>query len=959
MSNTDSSENEPFSKDLDPGSDVPPDAASNSSSLRRMSARLASRDSSQSAEANFIITHLRQQGISAASDLPLSQLRELSDQVSGAVHQPRAAAPAAPANSPAITPERPERGRGRSRGGKRKKKSSPSRAGPSKRSTFPQAHPSVAQPGSPGNQPLTDSIANSLQSLASSMLLIDARLQAMDKGPIGASTSSANWASVPASLPTGFMPGLGGFPPQIIAPPHSLASALPAPHSGRPHIPQSAHISSRLRAKILEGKDINLVTLILPSPECDKSIATGGSITAVFKSADPRLLRDLNIGQFLVAFGIFRDVLCSVYPERRVELDAYLGLIGDLYLKFGKSTFYSYHKSFSSKAALHLAHCNVRLDWSVLDTELLVMATGGQQVVSCISCGTQGHTSPFCPSGGSPEVSLPQARAREVPAAETTWRKKLLKHHLSTPINIPHLAAALSTHPDPVFVEYLLSGLSQGFRVGVISPPSVSLVSKNLQSAFKEPTIVSQLIEKELNKGYLIGPFHSPPFSVFRTSPIGIATSKYSEKKRLIFDLSAPRSGPFCSINSLIPPEPFSLHYASVDNAIKLIKFAGQGAWLSKADITDAFKIIPIHPSQWNMFGIKWEAKFYFAVRLTFGCRSSPCIFNSFSEALCWILLNNVRIPSVLHLLDDFLLIDPPRDNSGASLAKLKCCFQELGVPLSGEKTIGPDTSLEFLGITLDTIDMKASLPIAKLQRIRDITKSYCEQQVITKQQLLSLLGHLNFAMRVIPQGRSFISRLLDAASAVTNLHDRVFLDEGCRSDLCFWSLLLAHWNGITFFYDDLVYSSDSMRFFTDAAPSVGFGGFFQGEWFAGPWPPSFPNHASSSALHEIYPIAVACHVWGHLWLRKRISVLCDNQSVVWIINKGRSSCSDIMPFMRSITWSSLTHNFFISARHVPGHLNIVADSLSRFQFQTFRNLCPEASPQPVGIPPLHLLSLH
>nr|XP_033958140.1 uncharacterized protein LOC117460704 [Pseudochaenichthys georgianus] len=782
------------------------------------------------------------------------------------------------------------------------------------------------------------------------MLLIDARLQAMDKGPIGASTSSANWASVPASLPTGFMPGLGGFPPQIIAPPHSLASALPAPHSGRPHIPQSAHISSRLRAKILEGKDINLVTLILPSPECDKSIATGGSITAVFKSADPRLLRDLNIGQFLVAFGIFRDVLCSVYPERRVELDAYLGLIGDLYLKFGKSTFYSYHKSFSSKAALHLAHCNVRLDWSVLDTELLVMATGGQQVVSCISCGTQGHTSPFCPS-------VPFSGFRAFPASQSGNNKQKKQVQNST---------CREAHPKSVcprrgHVKFPQQKprLSQGFRVGVISPPSVSLVSKNLQSAFKEPTIVSQLIEKELNKGYLIGPFHSPPFSVFRTSPIGIATSKYSEKKRLIFDLSAPRSGPFCSINSLIPPEPFSLHYASVDNAIKLIKFAGQGAWLSKADITDAFKIIPIHPSQWNMFGIKWEAKFYFAVRLTFGCRSSPCIFNSFSEALCWILLNNVRIPSVLHLLDDFLLIDPPRDNSGASLAKLKCCFQELGVPLSGEKTIGPDTSLEFLGITLDTIDMKASLPIAKLQRIRDITKSYCEQQVITKQQLLSLLGDLNFAMRVIPQGRSFISRLLDAASAVTNLHDRVFLDEGCRSDLCFWSLLLAHWNGITFFYDDLVYSSDSMRFFTDAAPSVGFGGFFQGEWFAGPWPPSFPNHASSSALHEIYPIAVACHVWGHLWLRKRISVLCDNQSVVWIINKGRSSCSDIMPFMRSITWSSLTHNFFISARHVPGHLNIVADSLSRFQFQTFRNLCPEASPQPVGIPPLHLLSLH
>ena len=75
-----------------------------------------------------------------------------------------------------------------------------------------------------------------------------------------------------------------------------------------------------------------------------------------------------------------------------------MAIIGDLHLKYGRSVFYSYHKSFSSKAALHLAHCNIHLDWSVLDTELLVMATGGQQVATCNSCGAQGHLSPFCPS---------------------------------------------------------------------------------------------------------------------------------------------------------------------------------------------------------------------------------------------------------------------------------------------------------------------------------------------------------------------------------------------------------------------------------------------------------------------------------------------------------------------------------------------------------------------------------
>ena len=156
-------------------------------------------------------------------------------------------------------------------------------------------------------------------------------------------------------------------------------------------------------------------------------------------------------------------------------------------------------------------------------------------------------------------------------------------------------------------------------------------------------------------------------------------------------------------------------------------------------------KIIPIHPSQWNLLGIRWKSKFYFAVCLTFGGRSSPSIFNQLSKALCWILLNRVRVPTVLHLLDDFLLIDPPQDSLGTSLFKLKRCFESLGVPLSEEKTIGPDTRLEFLGIKLNSIEMKASLPLEKLQRIRDIAKTYRIVKNISKQQLLSLLIHLNF----------------------------------------------------------------------------------------------------------------------------------------------------------------------------------------------------------------------
>jgi hypothetical protein len=237
--------------------------------------------------------------------------------------------------------------------------------------------------------------------------------------------------------------------------------------------------------------------------------------------------------------------------------------------------------------------------------------------------------------------------------------------------------------------------------VGILSQLTSIFLAKNLQSATNEPDVVSALLEREVNKGYVIGPFSSPPFSPFRINSIGVATRKYSGKKRLIFDMSSPHSSYTASVNECIPLPPFSLHYASVDNAIHLIKLAGQGAWLAKADITDAFKTMPIHPSDWPLFGVRWNSKFYFAVRLTFGCRSSPHIFNNLSEALCWILLNVCKLPFVLHLLDDFLLIDFPSNHSSI-LDILKQVFSDVGVPLSAEKTMGPTTSLEFLGITLD-----------------------------------------------------------------------------------------------------------------------------------------------------------------------------------------------------------------------------------------------------------------
>ena len=352
-----------------------------------------------------------------------------------------------------------------------------------------------------------------------------------------------------------------------------------------------------------------------------------------------------------------------------------------------------------------------------------------------------------------------------------------------------------------------------------------------------------------------------------------------------------------------------------------------------------------------------WKGAYYFSVRLTFGCRSSPKIFDSLSEALCWILINNHRLPYVLHLLDDFLIVTPPSSPPRHGLSTLIQTFSDLGIPLSEEKTSGPNTSIEFLGITLDSMSFQASLPSEKVQRITLLLSNYLQADRCTKRQLLALLGHLNYAIRIIPQAKPFLSNLLNRAASVPSIHDRLVLDDACKMEMHLWQDFLSSWNGISFFYDDFITKPEDIQLFTDAAPSIGFGGYYAGRWFSSTWPPEFTALNSqtlspSSALHELYPIIIAAILWGHEWSRKAILIHTDNSAVVEILNKGRSRSLVIMQFLRRLTLISAKHQFILKAAHIPGHENGIADSLSRFQFQKFRNSAPEADLHPIPVPP-------
>lgn len=524
-------------------------------------------------------------------------------------------------------------------------------------------------------------------------------------------------------------------------------------------------------------------------------------------------------------------------------------------------------------------------------------------------------------------------------------------------MNIDQLQYELSSHPDKTFVNYLVNGLRYGFNTKVKNTDLPTKECKNLQSALRQHDVVTQLLELEVSKGFISGPFDNPPFDSYRVSPIGVATGKYSNKKRLILDLSSPHNdNNHQSINDLIDKEECSLTYVRIDDAIKQIVKYGSGSLMCKTDISDAFKVIPISPSEYHLFCVKWLDKYYFYNRLAFGCRSSPKIFDQLSSAICWIAEHRYNINFILHLLDDFLTIDKPSAPADQTMEKLMFLFKKLNIPIAQHKTTGPTTVIEYLGIILDSDKMEARLPQQKLERIGQLLKEFSTRKNCTKRELLQLLGHLAFASRVIPSGRSFISYLLAMASSVRELHHFVHLGAQCREDIHMWTLFLQQWNGVSMFHDISITKATDMSLYTDAASTIGHGGIFQDFWFCETWPSDIPlltDDKMSMAFQELYPIVVAAILWGHFWTNKRILFYCDNAATVSIICKGRSKVLSIMLLMRRLTWCALKGNFSIYAEHVPGKDNSIADSLSRLQMNRFRQLAPTARPTPCICPPV------
>ena len=254
--------------------------------------------------------------------------------------------------------------------------------------------------------------------------------------------------------------------------------------------------------------------------------------------------------------------------------------------------------------------------------------------------------------GGSPELDNCRAPAGARPPPPELAL-------ITTPLRAEEWEFRLHAHPDRAFRSYILQGIREGFCLGFDRSSRCHPATRNLRSAYEHPEIIDAYLDKEAGLGWAIRftKLAASSLPELTISPIGVIPKRNrSNKWRLIVDFSSPKGR---SVNDGISSTLCSLTYASIDDAVGILRILGEGALMAKLALRDAYQVVPVYPHDCPLLGMQWREGIVIDATLPFGLCSAPKVFSAVADGLMW-MVHHQGFTHSLHYLDDFMLLGPP-----------------------------------------------------------------------------------------------------------------------------------------------------------------------------------------------------------------------------------------------------------------------------------------------------------
>ena len=346
--------------------------------------------------------------------------------------------------------------------------------------------------------------------------------------------------------------------------------------------------------------------------------------------------------------------------------------------------------------------------------------------------------------------------------------------------------------------------------------------------------------------------------------------------------------------------------------------------WAISLDLTDA---IPIHRKSRRFLRFYFMGKTYQFRALPFGLAPAPYVFSRTVKA---VVKHCRRMGMRLHsYLDDWLQPSRSQVMSLFHRDQLLSTVLSLGfVPNWDKSELVPSQRFSFLGARFCLEEGLIGPSLDRLTRLVTLIQRMLSARSASARQIHSLLGQMESMARLLPDGRAHKRMLQWCIKDRWSQADQP-LDFHISLGLWF-NKAVIQWLNRDFLFTmvPLCRPQPDLFLFTDAR-LVGWGAHMgdlsaSGLWSAY-WQTQHINvlelRAVMLALKSFHQIIPNCH----------ILLSTDNTTVAAYLNKEGGARSRTLSFMATnlLEWC-MKRQVSLTAKFVPGKLNVLADSLSR-----------------------------
>lgn len=367
-------------------------------------------------------------------------------------------------------------------------------------------------------------------------------------------------------------------------------------------------------------------------------------------------------------------------------------------------------------------------------------------------------------------------------------------------------------------------------------------------------------------------------------------------------------------------------HHFKMDTVWTAINLMKPECYMASIDLKDAYYTVPIAKEHRKYLRFMWRGKLYQYTCMANGLSPAPRYFTKLLKPI-YASLRKLGHENVGYIDDSYLQGDTFNECT-SNVRDTEQLFTNLGFLVHEKKSVKtPSQEIVFLGFVLNSVSMTVKVTNEKCEKIQQSCRNLLQRNEMLILEVAQVIGYLVSCLPGVQYGKLHYRNLeIDKNKALAknkgNYQATMCLSSDAKSDLIWWAQNIKNEsNFINRNVAEIEIKSDASK--------LGWGAICGSYTAQGMWT------STEKCLHinllELTAVLFALKSFA-LYIRgKHVKVYIDNYTAVRYVNEmGGTKSPDSNTVAKEIWMWCIQNNVWITACHLPGELNVEADSESR-----------------------------